>query len=64
MTPIDLSDYTLGELKGLLFDVEREVRRRRQQEVTEARERIHAIARETGVAPDALLRSARPRSEG
>lgn len=58
MAAIDLSDYTFGELKGLLFDVERELKQRKkehmQQEVRRARERIEAIAREAGIDPAGL----------
>lgn len=55
MAMFDLSTYNLGELKGLQFDVEQELRQREREEVRQARERILAIARETGVAVDQLL---------
>ncbi len=51
----DLSTYNLAELKGLQFDVAQEIRKRERQELGKARERILAIARETGVAVDELL---------
>lgn len=58
MAMFDLSTYNLGELKGLQFDVEQELRQREREEVRQARERILAIARETGVAVDQLLEDA------
>lgn len=51
----DLSTYNLAELKGLQFDVAQEIKKRERQELGKARERILAIARETGVAVDELL---------
>lgn len=56
MMPVDLSDYNLAELKGLLFDVDQELRQRRLMEVQAAREQIAAIARAAGLSVDALLR--------
>lgn len=55
MAKPDLSDYNLGELKGLQFDIENEIRKRRQDEVNRARAEIMALARETGLSLDALL---------
>ena len=55
MATIDLSTYNLGELKGLQFDIEQELRRRERQEILKAREQILAIAEDAGVAVDALL---------
>lgn len=55
MAAIDLSTYNLGELKGLQFDVEQEIRRRERDDVATAREKILAIARDAGVAVDELL---------
>lgn len=55
MAAIDLSTYNLGELKGLQFDVEQEIKRREREEVSTAREKILAIARDAGVAVDELL---------
>lgn len=55
MAAIDLSDYTLGELKGLLFDVEQELKERQRGEVRQARERIAAIARDVGMPVGDLL---------
>ena len=37
MANIDLSDYNLGELKGLQFEVDNELRMRRQDALTQAR---------------------------
>jgi DNA-binding protein H-NS len=55
MATIDLSNYNLGELKGLQFDIEKEIKARQQQEVKKAREQILAISREVGVSVDELL---------
>jgi DNA-binding protein H-NS len=55
MATIDLSTYNLGELKGLQFDIEQEIRKRERQEIRTARERILAIAQGAGVAVDELL---------
>jgi DNA-binding protein H-NS len=55
MKAIDLSDYNLGELKGLLFDIDREIRERQRKEREQARERILAIAEHAGVTVDKLL---------
>jgi DNA-binding protein H-NS len=55
MATIDLSNYNLGELKGLQFEIEKEVKGRQQQEVKKAREQILAIAREVGMPVEELL---------
>ncbi len=55
MAATDLSDYTLGELKGLLFDVQKEIKERQRDELRQARERIAAIARDVGVPVGDLL---------
>ncbi len=55
MATIDLSTYNLGELKGLQFDIEQELRKRERQEILKAREQILAIAEDAGVAVDALV---------
>lgn len=55
MATIDLSNYNLGELKGLQFDVEKEIKARQQQEVRKAREQILAIAQDVGLPVEALL---------
>lgn len=55
MATIDLSDYNLGELKGLLFEIDNELRRRRLQEVTQARAQIVEIAQAAGVSVETLL---------
>jgi DNA-binding protein H-NS len=55
MKAIDLSDYNLAELKGLLFDIDREIRERQRKEREQARARILAIAENAGVAVDRLL---------
>jgi len=51
----DLSDYNFGELKGLLFEVDKEIRTRQRQETAQARERILAIAKEAGLPAQQLL---------
>jgi DNA-binding protein H-NS len=60
MPPIDLSTYTLAELKGLEFDVRQEIKARQQQEVEKAREQILGIARGAGLSEIELL-GGRPR---
>jgi DNA-binding protein H-NS len=55
MAKTDLSDYNLGELKGLQFDIENEIRKRRADEVNRAREEIMALAHGTGLSVDELL---------
>ena len=52
---IDLSDYNLGELKGLLFEVGLAILERQRRDVAEARERIMTIARGTGLPAEKLL---------
>ena len=59
MAQIDLSTYNLGELKGLQFDIEQELRKRERQEIRKAREQILAIAQDAGVAVDALVEDGR-----
>lgn len=56
MARTDLSDYNLGELKGLQFEIENELRKRRRDEVNAARAQIAALAEGTGLSVDALLR--------
>lgn len=55
MATIDLSNYNLGELKGLQFDVEKEIKARQQQELKKAREQILAIAQDVGLPVEALM---------
>lgn len=55
MANTDLSDYNLGELKGLQFDIENEIRKRRADEVNRAREEIIALAQGTGLSVEELL---------
>ena len=57
MATTDLSNYNLGELKGLQFEVEKEIKERQQQEVKKAREQILAIAQDVGMPVEALLSS-------
>ena len=44
MANINLSGYNLAELKGLQFDIEKEIKNRQQQDVKKAREQILEIA--------------------
>ncbi|MEH6436624.1 H-NS histone family protein [Massilia sp. DD77] len=55
MANIDLSSYNLGELKGLQFEVEKQIKARQQDEVKKAREQILALTRNLGVSVDELL---------
>ena len=55
MANTDLSDYNLGELKGLQFEIDNEIRKRRLDEVNRAREQIVALAQSTGLSVDELL---------
>jgi DNA-binding protein H-NS len=55
MATIDLSGYNLGELKGLQYDIEKEIKIRQQQDVQKAREQILAIAQKAGVSVEELL---------
>ena len=55
MATIDLSNYNLGELKGLQFDVEKEIKSRQQEELKKAREQILAIAQDVGLPVEALM---------
>jgi len=55
MAEINLSDYDFGELKGLLFEVEKELKVRRKRQVQEARQRIAGIAEGAGLPLDGLL---------
>lgn len=52
---IDLSDYNLGELKGLLFEVGQAIQERQRRDVAEARERIMTIARGAALPAEKLL---------
>jgi DNA-binding protein H-NS len=66
MATIDLSNYNLSELKGLQFDVEKEIKNRQQDEVKKAREQILAIAQDVGLPVEELLaaKSAKSRKSG
>lgn len=55
MANIDLSNYNLAELKGLQFEVEKQIKARQQEEVRKAREQILALTRNLGVSVDELL---------
>ena len=49
MATIDLSGYNLSELRGLVHDIEKEIKDRQVQEVKKSREQIQAIAQNLGV---------------
>jgi DNA-binding protein H-NS len=55
MATTDLSNYNLGELKGLHFELDKEIKIRQRQDVKKAREQILAIARNSGVSVEDLL---------
>jgi DNA-binding protein H-NS len=55
MAKTDLSNYNLAELKGLQFDIEKEIKARQQDEVRKAREQILAIAQDVGVPVAQLI---------
>lgn len=55
MANIDLSGYNLAELKGLQFDIDKEIKNRQQQDVKKAREQILEIAQNMGISVDELL---------
>jgi DNA-binding protein H-NS len=55
MAKTDLSNYNLGELKGLQFEIEKEIKSRQKDEVRKAREQILAIAQDVGVPVSALI---------
>jgi DNA-binding protein H-NS len=58
MAKTDLSNYNLAELKGLQFDIEKEIKSRQQDEVRKAREQILAIAQDVGVPVAELIAKA------
>jgi DNA-binding protein H-NS len=63
MSTIDLTGYTLGELKGLQHNIERTIKDRQQQEVQNAREQILAIAKQAGVSVEELLGNANKKAK-
>jgi DNA-binding protein H-NS len=56
MVDIKLADYDLGELKGLLFEIEQEIKERRKRELQVARSKIATIAEDAGLPLDRLLK--------
>jgi DNA-binding protein H-NS len=58
MAKVDLSSYNLGELKGLQYEIEKEIKDRQQQDVKKAREQILTIAQEVGISVEELLANA------
>lgn len=63
MSKVDLTGYTLGELKGLQHDIERTIKERQQQDVQKAREQILAIAKQAGVSVEELLGNAEKKAK-
>jgi DNA-binding protein H-NS len=64
MATIDLSGYNLSELRGLVHDIEKEIKDRQVQEVKKAREQIQAIAQNLGVSVEDLLAGAGAKAAG
>ena len=64
MAKTDLSNYNLAELKGLQFDIEKEIKSRQQDEVKKAREQILAIAQDMGVPVAALIKVNGAKADG
>lgn len=64
MAKTDLSNYNLAELKGLQFDIEKEIKSRQQDEVKKAREQILAIAQDMGLPVAALIKVNGAKAEG
>lgn len=54
MLQTDLSHYTLGELRALRYKIDKEITRRRRDDVKEARRQILAIANNVGLSVDEL----------
>lgn len=55
MANIDLSGYNLVELKGLQFDIEKEIKNRQHLDVKKAREQILEIAQKMGISVEELI---------
>lgn len=64
MATIDLAHYDLGELKGLLFDIGQEIKRRQKSDLAAARARIHALASDVGLSVDEVLAPASATAKG
>jgi DNA-binding protein H-NS len=64
MAQTDLSNYNLAELKGLQFDIEKEIKSRQQDEVKKAREQILAIAQDVGLPVTALIKVGGAKANG
>lgn len=60
MAEIKLADYDLGELKGLLFEIDQEIKERRRRELQAARSRIATIAKDAGLPLERLAHKAEP----
>lgn len=55
MANIDLSSYNLSELKGLQYDIEKEIKSRQRGYLEKARQQILDIAKQVGVSVEELL---------
>jgi DNA-binding protein H-NS len=55
MAKIDLSSYTLSELKGLQHGIDQEIKSRQQGDLAKARQQILSIAQDVGVTVEELL---------
>lgn len=55
MKTLDLSTYNFAELKGLLHDINQEIKARQTQELQKARDDILAIAESAGISIESLL---------
>lgn len=64
MASINLSDYSVSELKGLQAEVEKEIKSRQQLDVAKAREQILSIAQGLGMSLEELLANSGTKSKG
>lgn len=64
MAKIDLAGYNLAELKGLQFDIEKEIKVRQNDEVKKARDQIQKIAQDLGVSVEELIAGGGSKSAG
>lgn len=64
MAKIDLAGYNLAELKGLQFEIEKEIKDRQQDELKKAREQIQKIAQDLGVSVQDLLAGSGGKASG
>ena len=64
MAKIDLSNYSLNELKRLGYDVEKEITERHRQELGKAREQILSIAQGLNLSVEELLGTTGKKAKG